>query len=97
MIYDPRIVVKHFHGRRDPADLLALYRGYGLADGAAFAKHFLRSTTIRKMCARSLIWGVQDLFRKPNPNDPIRRLATFKAVRQVQGFAAYIVTALILG
>lgn len=89
VLYDPRIVVRHFHGRRSQDELVSLYRGYGFGDGALFAKHFLRNHTIRKLFARSLLWGLRDLIRDSNPDDVIKRKATFKAFHQIRGFIAY--------
>jgi glycosyltransferase involved in cell wall biosynthesis len=42
MDYVPEIVVRHHHGRRDPAQLRALGRSYVVGRGGLYAKHALR-------------------------------------------------------
>lgn len=37
--YEPQLVVRHFHGRRDQAEATRLTAGYSRADGALFRKH----------------------------------------------------------
>jgi GT2 family glycosyltransferase len=49
VLYDPAIAVRHFHGRRSNADLVALVSGYCFSEGALFAKHFRTSHFARAM------------------------------------------------
>lgn len=43
--YDPTVRVRHAHGRRDPAHVAALRRGYVRGAGALYAKHLLAGDT----------------------------------------------------
>lgn len=43
--YDPAIRVRHAHGRRDPAEVAALRKGYVRGAGALYAKHLFSGDT----------------------------------------------------
>lgn len=47
--YDPRLVVRHFHGRRDAAEVQRLVDGYAYADGGLYRKHMLTGWPLRYM------------------------------------------------
>jgi len=88
--YDPRPVVDHHHGRRDPKDLIRLLAGYSFGDGALYAKHLLRD--------RRILSAIREDLRnlKRDRTDPIRPFAEiphfyrFRLRHKLAGFLAYL-------
>lgn len=58
--YVPDMAVRHFHGRRDPAEGLALNAGYVVGEGALYAKYLARTPVL----TRQLWWDVRASLRE---------------------------------
>jgi GT2 family glycosyltransferase len=90
IVYDPEMVVHHFHGRRSRDEARRLHAGYFFSDGALVAKHFLSSGTTRKFFFKSLAQGMLDLVRVRNPQGEMGRWRTFRAGHLLRGLWAYM-------
>lgn len=92
--YDPRFVVRHFHGRRAVADETSLLAGYSFGDGALYAKHLVRDRRIL-----TFLWkDVKDLAldrRDPvTTHRGIRHFYRFRLRHKWRGMAAYAAASL---
>ncbi len=57
--YVPDMVMRHFHGRKTPADARALLRRYMVGSGALYAKHVLRDPDL----CRPLAWDLKNFVK----------------------------------
>jgi GT2 family glycosyltransferase len=89
MVYDPAMVVHHFHGRKNRDAARRLHAGYFFGDGALVAKHFLSSATTRKFLLKSLAQGMLDLMRPKSPGE-LGRWRSFRAAHMLRGIGAYL-------
>jgi len=92
--YDPSFVVDHHHGRRRPADVVALLAGYGFGDGALYAKHILTDRRILAAIREDLRLMLTDVRTSARPFPYIRHFHVFRARQKLQGFAAYALASL---
>lgn len=60
LAYDPRIAVRHNHGRRTEADRTKLMRGYAIGRGAMYCKHWLAKDPL---ALRSMVWDLRDSIK----------------------------------
>lgn len=60
VLYEPSLVVSHFHGRRDIGDIAKLHRGYNIGNGALYAKHGLRHPKL----LLHMYWDLRDGLRE---------------------------------
>lgn len=90
IVYDPALVVHHFHGRKDRGSARRLHAGYFFSDGALIAKHFWSSGTTRKFLFKSLAQGLLDLTRPSNPESDLGRWRSFRAAHLLRGIGAYV-------
>jgi len=60
LAYDPRIAVRHNHGRRTEADRTKLMRGYAIGRGAMYCKHWLAKDSL---ALRSMFWDLRDSIK----------------------------------
>ncbi|MCP3736150.1 glycosyltransferase [Sphingomonas sp. RP10(2022)] len=86
--YDPRFVVDHHHGRRDPAEETALLAGYGFGDGALYAKH-RRDPRILRAILRDLADLRRDLTDPVTTHTGIRAFYTFRLRHKIRGMLGY--------
>jgi glycosyltransferase involved in cell wall biosynthesis len=65
VLYDPSIVVFHYHGRRDPDEVKQLQDMYNLGNGALYAKHGLRDWKLLLRICRDIRCGLREFFGGP--------------------------------
>jgi glycosyltransferase involved in cell wall biosynthesis len=86
VLYDPRFVVDHHHGRRHEPEAVALLAGYGFGDGALYAKHLWSDRRIGRWL-RDDIRNLRLRFTGPVP--AIRHFHAFRLRHVLAGFVAY--------
>lgn len=84
--YEPKIVVRHNHGRRTETEREKLMRGYAIGRGALYCKHWRAGDPL---ALRSMVWDVResllasvDRHRAPAH----RKLCRSQAAQVIQGF-----------
>ncbi len=90
VLYDPRFVVDHHHGRRCPKDAIKLLAGYSYGDGALYAKHVRHSPRIRAIIANDLRAVAKDFTAPVTPCEGIRYFYLFSLRHKIAGFLAYV-------
>lgn len=94
VLYCPELVVHHFHGRRDLAEVRRLFHGYMVGDGALFAKHW------RNGLLRCLLGNIRNAARSYWRHELIfepRLRFTYReaAMGNLRGFCRYVLAALL--
>ncbi|WP_294237526.1 glycosyltransferase family 2 protein [uncultured Sphingomonas sp.] len=86
LLYDPGFVVDHHHGRRQPAEGIALLAGYGFGDGALYAKYIGQDRRAPRWLARD----VRHLTKRfAGPVAGIPHFHAFRLRHVLAGFIAY--------
>ena len=67
--YVPNLVVHHFHGRKDLADIVRLSRIYAVGNGALYLKHVRHWNLFR-----NFVWDVKGSVRELRGGAPIDRI-----------------------
>ncbi len=92
--YDPRIVVDHFHGRRETSEETDLLAGYSYGDGALYAKHLFRDPRILLFLLRDVADLTRDQWAPVKTHRDIPRFYRFRLRHKMRGMAAYARAAL---
>jgi GT2 family glycosyltransferase len=88
VLFCPELVVLHYHGRRDLADVKRLFAGYMVGDGALFAKHW--NNGLWRCLAGNVGNAVKSVWRKELVFEPQLGFSYADAARgNLQGFIGY--------
>jgi glycosyltransferase involved in cell wall biosynthesis len=71
VLYDPSIVVFHYHGRRDLARIRKLQEVYDISDGAIYAKHGFSDWRLLLHVCRNIRGGLREYLGGPLANEEI--------------------------
>ncbi len=89
VLYDPRIIVDHHHGRRHTDEETRLLAGYSFGDGALYAKYLFSDR--RALCA--IVADILDLrldrTRPVTTHAGIKRFYGFRLCHKARGFAYF--------
>lgn len=91
VLYDPSIIIHHFHGRRTKSEARRLYEGYIEGTGGIYAKHLLRDRRVLRWIAGDIRRALRDLVTPTAaPVMGVERLHLFKLRNLVRGLAIYV-------
>ena len=89
VLYDPRMVVDHHHGRRDVDDETRLLAGYSFGDGALYAKYLFSDRRALRAIVDDILAVRFDLTRPVTTHAGIRRFYWFRLRHKARGFAYF--------
>lgn len=87
--YDPTLVVKHFHGRRDRSNGKTLLTGYSVSDGALYAKHMFPTLLPARFILKAVQGSIRERVRPGPPHPVVGRLYSFQVACAFKGMIAY--------
>lgn len=92
MVYSPKVLIYHNHGRQSIKQVKKLFRGYVIGQGAFYCKHLIKKDPIVfRMLLREIRLNIKSIFLNfyhlKNPNKSFRRLNDI-----MTGFYYHIVT-----
>ncbi|WP_203311218.1 glycosyltransferase [Sphingomonas beigongshangi] len=87
--YDPRFVVDHHHGRRLPAEERSLLAGYGIGDGALYAKFLFKDPRVLRFLLGDLAALPRDVFAPIRTHASVRAFHFFRLRCKIRGMAIY--------
>ncbi|RZT52942.1 GT2 family glycosyltransferase [Sphingomonas sp. BK036] len=89
VLYDPRMVVDHHHGRRDVDDETRLLAGYSFGDGALYAKYLFSDRRALRAIVDDILAVRFDLTRPVTTHAGIRRFYWFRLRHKSRGFTYF--------
>jgi glycosyltransferase involved in cell wall biosynthesis len=89
VLYNPRIVVDHHHGRHDTVEETRLLAGYSFGDGALYAKYLFSDRRALFAIAADIFDVRLDVIRPVTTHVGIKHFYWFRLRHKARGFAAY--------
>jgi glycosyltransferase involved in cell wall biosynthesis len=90
VVFTPKSIVYHFHGRRSAASAEMLRDGYNFGDGALMAKHFWHESAMRTIIFGQIKWMISELIG--HAPEPVPISATVRRVwQQIRGFGKFLI------
>ena len=89
ILYDPKIVVTHFHGRRTLSDAVKLYRGYAFGDGAFYAKHFFNHRDSMRWMKDLTLEAANEALGRRDFGQIVPKFAQRRLLHNLHGMVAY--------
>lgn len=74
VVYDPSVVVFHYHGRQHEVDVIKVRTGYTIGRGAFYAKHALRDREVAKLAYWDVRRNISKLGSRNGPDSAHRVL-----------------------